>query len=100
MNGVRDNFLVDSTGSANMISHELAKRCGLHKFPKAEIFKTTDSRGALILQGYKSACANFRITTSIYYEVIPNGIYSDEQGLTTELFTVAGCAVTMTPDCY
>jgi len=48
---------------------------------KQNIFKTTDARGALILQGYKNVPVQISGLTPVFtpiYEVIPNGIYDDD----------------------
>jgi hypothetical protein len=99
INGITDNFLIDTAGAANMVSRDVAKRCGLHKFPNGREFHTTDSRGSLILQSYHNVPVQIKglptITTTLY-ETIPNGIYGDNQGLTSELFTAHGYVVTLT----
>lgn len=100
VNGVTVPMLLDSCGSTNMLSHKTAKACGLHKFPRAETFHTTDSGGPLILQGYQNIPVQVPGLPPIFtniYDTIPNGIYDDTiDGLTTELFTIAGYAVTIT----
>jgi hypothetical protein len=80
VNGVSRPMLLDSAGSANMLSHKRAKRCRLQHFPKGKIFETTDSRGRLILQGYKNVPVNVPGLGNIFtkiYEAIPNGVYND-----------------------
>jgi hypothetical protein len=100
INGIPTEILLDSAGSTDMISHTNAKLCGLESFPKAEVFRTTDARGTLILQGYKGVPVVVPGLPPIYteiYETIPNGIYNDTiDGLTTELFIRNGCVVTVT----
>jgi hypothetical protein len=100
INGRLIKVLLDSAGAADMISHTSTKSCGLHSFPKAEVFRTTDARGTLILQGYKGVPAVVPGLPPIFteiYETIPNGIYNDvDDGLTTELFIRNGYIVTVT----
>lgn len=100
VNGRPIEMLLDSCGSADMISHKSAKLCGLHNFTKAEIFPTTDSQGPLILQGYQNVPVQVPGLPSIFtkvYETIPNGIHNDTiDGLTTKLFTKNGYIVTVT----
>jgi hypothetical protein len=84
----------------NMPSHTSAKLYRLHSFPKAEVFRTTDARGPLILQGHKGVPVVVPGLPPIYteiYEAIPNGIYNDiDDGLTIELFIQNGYVVTVT----
>jgi hypothetical protein len=100
VNGVPVTMLLDSAGSASMLSHNGARHTNLHAFPKGKIFKTTDSRGPLVLQGYRKVPVKVPGLPPIFtelYECIPDGIYEDEiDALTTELFTDAGYVVTVT----
>lgn len=83
-----------------MLSHMIAKLCGLRRFPKAKIFETTDSGGRLVLQGYKNVPVNVPRLPTIFaemYETFPNAIYNDTiDTLTTELFTANGYIVAIT----
>jgi len=100
VNGRPIKMLLDSAGSADMLSHNSARVCGLYKFPKVEVFNTTDSRGSLTLQSYRGVPIQVSGLPPIFtkmYECIDNGIYSDViDGLTTELFTHNGYIVTIT----
>jgi hypothetical protein len=78
INGKPVRCLLDSAGSSDMGSHRIARACGLHNFPKAEVFNTTDVRDPLALQGYKGVPVVVPGLPPIYteiYETIDSGIY-------------------------
>ncbi|MFY9796529.1 MAG: hypothetical protein WAK17_20165 [Candidatus Nitrosopolaris sp.] len=78
INGKTFACLVDSAGTASvMLSHNTAAVCDIYSQPKAELWKTTDSRGTIVLQRYH---CSFQIPPlsaipTKAYVVIPNAFY-------------------------
>lgn len=101
INGKTFACLIDTAGTASvMLSHNTAV-CDIYSMPKAELWKTTDSGGTIVLQGYHCSLqlAGLPPIPTKAYVVIPNKNYQDhDDACTSEIFTQAGYAVTLLDD--